>query len=156
MPKLEHSKVYRAGVTAQYLNIETSDCSFHVNASDKTLDLRFHLASKGGGTTSVLFQIGMDDLPAILEAIASAMPESVGTLSHCAALANKKLLEQLIEARRVQADDKARATTLTEKLEVVSEFVSKKYYEAPAGSDEHEAAVKAQLDEVVDSLRQLS
>jgi hypothetical protein len=50
------------------------------------LDFRFCLASKGGGTTSVLLQIGLDDLTLILEGIAGAMPEIVGTLSDCAAL----------------------------------------------------------------------
>ena len=155
MPKLQHSKVYRAGVTANYLNIETSDCSFNPNASDKTLDLRFHLASKGGGTTSVLFQLGLDDLPAVLSAIATALPESVGALSSAAAVANAKVLEQLAEARRVQGDDKARAAALVEQLESVSEFVSQKYYEAPAGSDDAEAAAKTKLDEALNSLRQL-
>lgn len=155
MPKLQHSKVYRAGVTANYLNIETSECSFHANTSDKTLDLRFHLASKGGGTTSVLFQLGLDDLPAVLNAIASALPESVGALSSAAVTANAKVLEQLAQARRVQTNDKARAAALVEQLEAVSEFVSQKYYDAPAGSDEVEAAVKTKLDEALNSLRVL-
>jgi hypothetical protein len=156
MAKLEHTKIYRGGITAPYLTIETRDCTFNTNISERALDLRFQLASKGGGTTSVLLQIGLDDLPLILEAIASAMPESVGTLSDCAALANKKNLEQLTEARRVQSDEKARASSLVEKLEVIEEYVSQKYYEAPAGEDEREAAVKAQLEEVVNSLRLLS
>jgi len=150
-----HSKVYRAGVTAQYLNIETSECSFHANASDKALDLRFHLASKGGRTTSVLFQLGLDDLPVVLDAIASALPESVGALASAAAVANAKVLQQLAEARRVQGDDKARAAALIEQLETVSEFVTQKYCDAPAGSDEQEAAVKDKLDTALNALRQL-
>jgi hypothetical protein len=105
----------------------------------------------------VLLRIGLDDLPLILEGIAGAMPEIVvGTLSDCAALANKKILEQLTEARRVQSDEKARATSLVEELEVVEEFVSQKYYEAPVGQDESEAAVKSKLERVIDSLRSLS
>ena len=156
MAKLEHTKIYRGGVTAPHLTTETSECSFHTNISNRALDFRFHLASKGGGTTEVLLRIGLDDLPLILEGIAGAMPESVGTPSDCAALANKKILEQLTEARRVQSDEKARASSLVEKLEVVEEFVSQKYYEAPAGQDEREAAAKSQLEEVVNSLRLLS
>jgi hypothetical protein len=156
MSKLEHTKIYRGGVTAPYLTIETSECSFNPNISERALDFRFSLASKGGGTTSVLLRIGLDDLSLILEGIAGAMPEIVGTLSDCAALANKKILEQLTEARRVQSDEKARASSLVEKLEVVEEFVSQKYYEAPAGQDENEAAVKSQLEDVVNSLRLLS
>ena len=87
---------------------------------------------------------------------AGAMPESVGTLFDCAALANKKILEPLTETRRVQSDEKARASSLVEKLEVVEEFVSQNYYEAPAGQDEREASAKSQLEEVVNSLRLLS
>jgi hypothetical protein len=156
MAKLEHTKIYRGGVTASYLTTETSECSFNTNISKRALDFRFQLASKGGGTTDVLLRIGLDDLPLILEGIAGAMPESVGTLSNCAALANKKILEQLTEARRVQSDEKARASSLVEKLEVVEEFVSQKCYEAPAGQDENEAAAKSRLEEVVNSLRLLS
>lgn len=84
------------------------------------------------------------------------MPESVGTLSDCAAFANKKNLEQLTETRRVQSDEKARASSLVEKLEVVEEYVSQKYYAASAGEDEREAAAAAQLEEVVNSLRHLA
>ena len=156
MPKLEHTKVYRGGITAPHLTIETSECSFHTNVAQRALDLRFKLASKGGGTTSVLLRISLDDLPQVLEAIATVMPESVGVLSDCAALANKKNLEKLTEARRVQTDEKARARILVEKLEVVEEYVSQKYNEAPAGEDEREAAVQSQLEEVVRSLQLLS
>ena len=84
------------------------------------------------------------------------MPETVGTLSDCAALANKNILEQLTEARRVQSDEKVRARSLVEKLEVVEEFISQKYYVAPAAQDEREAAAKSQFEEVVNSLRLLS
>ena len=56
----------------------------------------------------------------------------------------------------MQSDEKARASSLVEKLEVVEEFVSQKYYEAYAGQDEREATAKSQLEEVVNSLRLLS
>ena len=105
----------------------------------------------------MLHRIGLGDLELILKSVADAMPEIVvGTLSDCAALANKKILEQLTEARRVQSDEKARAASLVEQLEVVEEFVSQKYLEAPAGQDENEAAVKSKLEGVIDSLRSLS
>lgn len=156
MAKLKHTKIHRGGITAQYLTTETRECSFNTNISQKALDLRFNLASKGGGTTSVLLQIGMADLPLILQAIAETMPESVGVLSDCAALANKKNLEQLIEAQRVQGDEKARANSLIEQLESIEEFVAQKYYDAPAGEDEREIAVKSKLEGVINSLKRLS
>lgn len=154
MTKLEHTKIFRADTTIPQLTLETRDCTFNANISERTLDIKFHLASEGG-STSVLLQIGLDDLPLILKAVASAMPESVGTLSDCAALANRKNLEALTEARRVQGDEKARASSLVEKLEVIEEYVSQKYSEAPAGGDEREAAVKTQLEEIIGSLRLL-
>lgn len=156
MANLEHTKIYRGGVTAPRLTIETYKCSFDTDISARALEFKFDLASKGGGTTSVLFRIGLDDLPLILESIARTMPERcIGTFSDCAALANKRILEQLTEARRVQSDEKARANSLLEKLEVVTAFVSQKFYEAPAGQDEHEVAAKSQLEEVVASLQEL-
>src|SRR6266511_4172355 len=54
MAQLKNTKVYRGGVTAQYLTHETRECSFHANTKDRALDIRFRLASKGGGTTEVL------------------------------------------------------------------------------------------------------
>lgn len=156
MAELKHTKIYRGGVTSPHLNLETQKCSFRANQNNNALDLRFQIASKGGGTTSVLLRIGMDDLPTILEAIAEKMPENVGVLSDCASIANKKNLEQLTEARRVQGNEKARAESLIEKLEGVEEFVSEKYYEAAAGEDEREASVKDQLEEVILTLHSLS
>ena len=115
MSKLENTKIFRSGVTAAKFNFETSQCSFDTNISTRAFEFRFCVASKGGGITDVLLRIGLDDLPLILEGIAGAMPEIVvGTLSGCAALANNKILEKLIDARRVQSDEKARATSLVE------------------------------------------
>ena len=84
------------------------------------------------------------------------MPERVGLLSDCATVANKKNLEALFEARRVQGSEQARAEALIEKLEKVEAFVSEKYYQASAGEDEKEAAVKEQLEEVINDLRYAS
>ena len=104
----------------------------------------------------MLHRIGLGDLELILKSVADAMPEIVvGTLSDCAALANKKILEQLTEARRVQSDEKISLSGAIEKLEVVEEFVSQKWYEAAQGQDENEAAVKSQLEDVLSSLRSL-
>ena len=92
----------------------------------------------------------------ILEEIANKMPESVGMLSDCAALANRKNLELLEEARIVHDDWRARAKNLLDDLEAVEEFVSEKYYKATAGKDEKEQKVRHQIQKVINSLRQLS
>ena len=157
MPKLKHSKVYRGGITANYTSLETTESSFNPNIKDRALDLRFNLASKGGGTTSVLFQLGVDDLPAILDALAANLPEmSVGMLSDAAAKANKAIVERLAQARIVGEDQRARAEALVESLEGVEEFVSDKYYEAPSGEDEKEAQAKQALESALSTLRQLT
>ena len=157
MPKLTHSKVYRGGITANYISLETSSASFNTNIKDRSLDLRFNLASKGGGTTSVLFQLGVDDLAEVLDAIATNLPEmAVGVLSDAATKANKAIAERLSEARRVQEDQQARATSLLASLEKVEEFVSEKYYAAAAGEDDQEAEAKQALEAAMASLRQLT
>jgi hypothetical protein len=76
MTKLEHAKIYRGGITAPYLNTETSKCSFEANIKNRTLDFRFELGSKGGGTTSVLLQVGLDDSPLLLEGMAKLLKAS--------------------------------------------------------------------------------
>ncbi|WP_200156988.1 hypothetical protein [Allochromatium vinosum] len=154
MASLSSTKIYRGGKTANHLNFESKKCSFHVNPKDKSLDLRFELKSKGGGTTEVLLEIGEDDFPALLKAIAQKMPETVGILSECAAIANNKVVALLKNARSVQADEKSRARDLMERLEDVEEFISDKYNEAPAGKDEREAKILDQIDEVVRLLRE--
>ncbi len=68
---------------------------FYANRSSKTLDFSFNLASKGGGITAVNLQIGIADLPVILNDLAIYMPESAGMLSECAAIATKKNMEML-------------------------------------------------------------
>jgi hypothetical protein len=156
MPKLKHTKVYRGGVSAQSLNYETSDATFNTTLSQKAIDFRFNLASKGGGTTSVLLRIGVDDLSSVLELVAEAFPEKVDVLSECAAIANKKIMQQLREAQRVQSDEKERAAQLVDQLELVEKFVSQKYYDAPSEDDEKEAKAMAQLGEVIRSLRDLT
>jgi hypothetical protein len=153
MPLLKHSKIYRGGITAPQLTIETHHVSCNANAVERALDARFHLASKGGGTTSVLLRLGLDDLPAILDVIAEAFPEMVTALSSAATTANAKLVAQLAEARRVQGDDQARTSALVNQLESVSEFVTQKYHEARAGADDKEAAAMSTLSDVIIALR---
>jgi hypothetical protein len=156
MTTLNNVKIYRGGLTAHHLSLETEKCSFYVNQRDNSIEFRFNLASKGGGTTVVLLRVGMGDLPDMLQEVATKLPEQVGVFSECATIANKQNLGLLVEARRVQKSERTRAEALIEKLEKVEEFVSEKYYEALVGEDEVEAAVKERLEEVVNDLRAVS
>jgi hypothetical protein len=67
--KLEHTYVYRAGATAQYLRGEPTDCSFLANPEKYALEFRFDLSSAGGGKTEVLLRVGLLDFPLILKGI---------------------------------------------------------------------------------------
>src|SRR5262249_44169535 len=123
MPPLKHSKVYRRGLTAPNpYEFETRQCSPSVDQPNGPLHIKFELASKGGGTTCVLLEIGKGDFQALLPEIAGKLPESVGVLSDCASVANKRNLELLEKARKVHADEKARAESLIEELQIVEEF----------------------------------
>ena len=157
MTELKNTTICRCGITARQFNFETDLCSFEINSSKRPVDFRFNLASKGGGTTAVSCEIGLDDVQLILEQLAIERPEEiVEMLTDCAALANKNIRERLAESRREQNDEKLRLSRAVEQLEVVEEFVLQKYYEAPAGQDETEAAINSQLGDVVNSLREMS
>jgi hypothetical protein len=153
MSNLKHSKIYRSGITARAWAHETRECTFGTNAKERSMEFRFCLASKGGGTTEVLLQVGIEDLPQILEAIATKFPESADYLSTSAAIANRKNLELLEDARRMQNNESELAQDLINKLELVEQYVSEKYYEAPAGEDEKETAARDSVAEVLSTLR---
>lgn len=156
MGALTNSTVFRAGVTARSLKFETQEISFHTGTSPSAVAIRFRLAASGG-TTSVLLQIGLDDLRMVLEQVAKDMPEeSVSMLSDSAILANERILERLQDARKVEAHTKELARSHSDKLEHVAEFISKKYYAAPPENDEREASVDKEINEVLDFLRRLA
>jgi hypothetical protein len=92
---LEHTKIWRSGVTSKTYNFESSLCYVTVREEDKSTSLSFTLRSKGGGETAVRVSIGLQDLPAILNAIAKEIPESAVALSSASAIASEKILEQL-------------------------------------------------------------
>lgn len=127
-----------------------------MNLAERALKVEFEIASKGGGITSLLLQISSEDFRQIFEAIASELPMSAELFSECALIANKKNLEQLSEANRVLLDYRARAKSLLEKLEVVEDFVSQKWIDAPADNDKQEKTVTSNLQEVVSSLMKLT
>ena len=95
MTELQHTTIQRGGETARKWTRETSDCGFDLNIAERGLEFRFKIASKGGGFTEVLLTVGLEDLPVVLEAIANGIPDSIGTLSRCTALASTKCLELL-------------------------------------------------------------
>lgn len=79
MANLRHTRIYRGGVTAPCLTVESHSCSLDVNSKENSLDFRFHLRSKGGGTTEVLLRLGPNDLPVLVESIAK-VEKSITTI----------------------------------------------------------------------------
>jgi hypothetical protein len=61
--RLQHTKMYRGGVTTSALYQEDTTVSIEIDTADLALSLRFGLKSKGGGRTLVLLNLGLEDLP---------------------------------------------------------------------------------------------
>jgi hypothetical protein len=74
--KLEHAEVFRAGITARFLNPElNTNCRMGANIRDRALDLRFMLRC-GKGYTNTLQQIPLVHIPLLLELIAKLLRET--------------------------------------------------------------------------------
>src|SRR5438552_1702124 len=95
MAELKHSEILRKGDTEPSYNFETNTCSAIANRHLTSVDVTFRIKSKGGGYTRILVRIGVDDLPTILESLATSMPECVTMLSEAATVAEKHLLDKI-------------------------------------------------------------
>jgi hypothetical protein len=153
MPALSNAKVYRGGVTVSRLGFETSECQFSVNANYRAIDLRFELASKGGGTTVALLRIGLDDLPLILTKVAEARPEIVSVLAAAASSAGMAAVEQARMLRRVAAST---VETLEEPLDELRSYLDACYVEAPADDDAEERYRLNLVEKVSESVETLA
>ena len=153
MADLSHTKIYRGGVTAPHLSLETRRCHLRANKKDNCIDIRFELASKGGGTTQVLIQIGAEDFETIINDIADTLPQSADILAAGAVKSNRKNLDLLQEALATQNNNEKLKSKIIEQLEPVEEFISEKYWEAEAGSDEREADLRDKLEKLIMMLR---
>ncbi len=92
--KLNHTKVYRGGLTSNDgLGLETENVTVSAESWQKGVGFVFHLASKGGGTTVVRLEIGPDDLPEILTAFLEHFP-----------ISSKYIIEQIPVALQKQQE----------------------------------------------------
>jgi len=69
---LENTVVYRGGHYVRKKR-ETKHCTIKFNKKTNSIDLNFHIASKGGGTTYVLLKINEEDFPTILDKVGEAI-----------------------------------------------------------------------------------
>jgi hypothetical protein len=67
VPKLANASVMRAGITARYFSLETTNVEFFHKTNRKRAAFRFRIASKGGGTTELEVLIAPNDFAAILK-----------------------------------------------------------------------------------------
>jgi hypothetical protein len=72
---LQHSRVFRGGVTARLLDYETSDIRVF-NKGDR-LEVEFFIDSKGGGQTNLLVEISEKDFPILVKAMYLIKPSLV-------------------------------------------------------------------------------
>lgn len=100
MAQLKNAKIYRGGVTARTIYQESTKCTFESSKIDKGLDFRFSLASKGGGRTAILLQLGLGDLALVLKEAANVFPECLDLLIECTAIANQKRNDELEQTQR--------------------------------------------------------
>ena len=108
MVDLKHSKVFRGGSTAPNLTFESSACQMSASRSEDALEFNFTIASKGGGNTDVLLRIGRGDVAAILEEIATQLPDTAVLLSDSASIAVESSLKQFDKTQAEQAVEIAR------------------------------------------------
>ena len=117
MQELKHSKVYRCGLTETQLRLETEASRFTVKAQERSVNFEFDLDSKGGGVTSVMFQVGLADISAILNGIADQSPEEVLLLLSPAIKAVKNL-------RTARCNTQNVAKKMEKKIEKIKDFAS--------------------------------
>lgn len=140
MAQLKQTKVYRSGRTAPDWYTESTQCSAEIDKRDGSLNVRFDIASKGGGTTCLWVKIGSADVRGLLHELANLRPDTAPTFAECVTTAiklNSELMERI------------REPTVLEKLESVAEYVDDQYSEAPAGEDDVEKAASDNLRNVI-------
>lgn len=77
--QLESTTVMRAGITQSKWELElgTSNVAGSISPSRATVDFRFYLRAKGGGTTDIELRVGVADLALLMAAAAKQMPQQV-------------------------------------------------------------------------------
>jgi hypothetical protein len=147
MAQLKQTKVYRSGRTAPDWYTESTQCSANIKKQDGSLNIRFDIASKGGGTTCLWIEIGSADLRSLLHELAESRSDTAGTFAECVTIAIQRNTEMM---------DKIRDPLVLEKLESVAAFVDDKYSEAPAGEDDTEKAASDDLRNVIRTVESLN
>ena len=134
---LQDTTVFRAGVTARFLNQETQDVS--CGASNQ-IELRFEMSAGGGGTTVVLLQIGAQDFSTLVKTMCAVDRQSTMTT----------MVTEL--ARQVAAQPEHDASRVRRGQNSVVDFAKTKWLDAPTGDDVAESLIYEGVKKLVEEL----
>jgi hypothetical protein len=134
MPELKASTVRRGGITANrwYGTIY----SVAVNAASE-LQIRFSMASKGGGYTDVQVEIPPDDFQTILEMM-SLVDRQVAMEAMSAEL-----------SRQIKTQPERDEKTIDSARDEIQQLAWAKYLAKPSGDDKHEHLVNSAVKDLI-------
>ncbi len=127
MTKLNDAKIYRGGRTARTYRLETEQAT--LETGNNCIRLLFSMSSKGGGTTDVNAEIGVEGFPQIIEIMAKI--DRQRTMS---AMAGEL-------AKQIEQQPDLDAKTATVGRESVRRAAQQKFDAAPYGDDDSERFV---------------
>ena len=96
MPRLNYTKVFRGGLSSNYLTETFLSTYFYISSMKKDEDwesglrLEIAISSADGGITQVYIDIGRDEFSGIFESIANEIPETASLFSKCTTIAINK------------------------------------------------------------------
>ncbi len=91
MIDLNHTIVYRGGLTSSYWNFETRECYISIDTTTQCLSVNFDISSKGGGITQIRLDIGQKDFIKVFQSIIDEVPETINIFSELLSTSSKNL-----------------------------------------------------------------
>jgi hypothetical protein len=77
---LGNSRVLRGGASASRVQVEKTTVTISSDDEDDFVSVSFGIASKGGGRTECIVEVGLDDFQQVLEAMSAVNPRLVASL----------------------------------------------------------------------------
>jgi hypothetical protein len=140
MSKLKAASVHRSGRTARTWNFENDKVDLVQRQG--TIELKFSLASKGGGVTDVKVAVGPSGFLAMLEAMVDANRRQ--TMENMAALLAKEIPRQSDYERTIVRD--ARQSVL--------QAAQDAYVAAPDGRDHAERLTRDMVEQLINEINE--
>jgi hypothetical protein len=154
MLQLEHSIVYRCGLSVKKPIRETTSISAEVDLRSRALMFSFIIDSKGGGSTYVSLNVGFYDLPAISHAVAGKFPERAEILLEFSMLVNEHIIKVAEKTRKARADKKELAKKIITDMKAIEHFFQDRYFAATEAEKENVDQIWEQVQKVIQSLHE--